>query len=229
MSCELYQGLLHLNRPDELSSSEVDELRAHLKTCERCAREVERIEHADAFLARLRTYSPAPADPERLTADILRRVRGELTPPHPSGALDRLFDFFLIPAVRFVSVTIILFIVATLGFQSLNLFRGISNLEHDMASSSGRSPKTLYVARSETLEKAASAGIIGPIIHSGTLSFNNGRFQVAAEDAEMIVSSASFKGLPAILGSSILGIDRKTVDKISDEIRATVQLSPRTK
>ena len=100
MNCERYQRLLHLNRLGEMSKQEADDLRQHLRQCEHCSLEWRRIQRAEEFLDPLRSFSPAPPNPGQLTADIMRRVREEVSGEPTRNIVDRILDFFLIPSVR---------------------------------------------------------------------------------------------------------------------------------
>jgi anti-sigma factor RsiW len=125
MSCEHYRQLLHLNRLGELSAGDADDLRQHLELCESCSLEWRRIQRADEFLDPLRSFSPAPPNPENLTTDIMRRVRETVSTEPPQSIIDRILDFFLIPGIRYSTVAIISFMTITLVLQSLFLLDDI--------------------------------------------------------------------------------------------------------
>ena len=158
MSCERYQRLLHLNRSGEISTQEADELRQHLRLCERCALEFQRIERADGFIDRLAAFSPVPKNPEQLTTDILRRVRAESTTSRPLTPFDRILDFFLIPSVRYSSVTIVVLITLTFATQVVMMMDDISNLERHMASPIRmETAEATYSLKSGTLTEVAKS------------------------------------------------------------------------
>ncbi|MDP2887092.1 MAG: zf-HC2 domain-containing protein [Ignavibacteria bacterium] len=224
MSCERYQRLLHLNRSGEISKQEADDLRQHLRLCEKCSLEFQRIQRGDEFIDRLGSFSPAPTNAGKLTADILRRVRAESTKPRSINALDRVLDFFLIPGVRYSAVVVISFVGTAFVLQSLILLDDISNLENRMVSLSGQRTGAVYSARSETLREVAQSAKAQPL--TGTLPFTvtNGRIQVPAKIVDLYLNNNTLKNLPVIIGTSALRVDPKTLEKIVGEIRATVEL-----
>jgi hypothetical protein len=230
MSCERYQKLLHLNRSGELSHQEADELRQHVRLCERCALELQRIERADEFIDRLGTFSPAPQNPEKLTADILRRVRAESTVARPLNALDRLLEFFLIPSVRYSTAAVVLFITLTFMTQALFMLNGISELEGRMASPiRNEATEATYTMKSTTLRDVTRSETGKPLQNGVSLTVTNDRIDVAVKDVDTFLSGSNLRNLPSILGSAALQIDKKTFDKIVNEVRATAELTFRVR
>jgi anti-sigma factor RsiW len=230
MSCERYQRLLHLNRSGEISTQEADELRQHLRLCERCALELQRIGRADRFIDRLGAFAPAPANPEQLTADILRRVRAESMQPRPAGALDRLLEFFLIPSVRYAAAAIVLLITLTSMAQLLTMLNEISTLERRMASpGKNEAAEATYTVQSKTLEEAAKSKTARSIQENISVTVTNGRIDIPAKDIETLLSDSNLRNLPAILGTAALRIDKKTFDKIVNEVKATAELTFRVR
>jgi len=226
MSCERYQRLLHLNRSGEISKHEADELRQHLRLCEECSLELQRIERADGFIDRLGAFSPAPKNPEKLTADILRRVRAESTAPKSLIPLDRLLDFFLLPSVRYSTVAIVLLITMTFMTQLLVMLNDISDLELRMASPlRNKAAEATYTMQSKTLQGVAESERGKFLKENVSFTVTNDRIDVPVKDVDTFLSDYNLRNLPAILGASALGIDQKTLEKIVTDVKATAERS----
>lgn len=226
MSCERYQRLLHLNRPGEISTLEADELRRHLRSCEQCSLELQRIQRADGFLDRLEAFSPAPTNPDKLTADILRRVRAESTTRQSQNLLDRFLNFFLIPSVRYASVSIVVLITITFMTQLLVMMNSIAGLEQRMALPVQRdATEATYTMQSKTLQEVANSERGKTLRENVSLTVTNDRIDVPAKDVDAFLSAPGFRNLSAVIGASVLGIDTKTFEKIVNEVRATAARS----
>jgi hypothetical protein len=226
MSCERYRRLLHLNRSGEISEHEAEELRQHLRLCEKCSLELQRIERADGFIDRLSTFSPISKNPEKLTTDILRRVRAESVAPASSDALDALLDFFLLPSVRYSTVAIIVLILLTPATQLVMMLNDISNLERRMASPVRHdATEATYTIQSKTLRQVATSERGKSLKDNISLTVTNDRIDVSAKDVDSFLSDVSLRNLPTVLGASALGIDEKTVEKIINEVKATAERS----
>jgi anti-sigma factor RsiW len=230
MSCERFQQLLHLNRSGEISAREASELRQHVRLCERCALELQRIERADRFIDRLGAFSPAPNNPEKLTSDVLRRVRAEGVRPKPSGLFDRVLDFFLIPPVRYSAVAIILLVTLTFMTQLLMMLNRISDLEARMAFPVRiDAAEATYTIQSKTLEETATSETGRPLRETVSVTVTNDRIDVPVKDVDTFLSGNNVRTLPAILGTAILQIDKKTLEKIVNEVKATAELTFRVR
>ena len=226
MSCERYQRLLHLNRSGEISTHEADELLQHLRRCEKCSLELQRIERADGFIEYLGAFAPTPKNPDKLTADILRRVRAESTAPRPLSLLDRFLDFFLLPSVRYSTVAIILLIVLTSATELIVMLNDISALEQRMASPVRRdATEATYTMQSKTLQEIATSERGKSIKENVSLTVTNDRIDVSAKDVDAFLSDPGFRSLPTVVGASVLGIDKKTLEKIVNEVKATAERS----
>ena len=222
MSCKQYQQLLHLNRSGEIFRQEADELRQHLRLCEKCSLELQRVERADGFIDRLGAFSPVPKNPEELAANILRRVRAESTARRSLNPLDRFLDFFLLPSVRYATVAIVLLITMTFMAQLLVLMNNISDLEQHMASPVRHdATEATYTMQSETLQEVAKSERGKPLRENVYLTMTDGRIDVSAKEVDSFLSGYDLRNLPAILGASALGIDKKTLEKIVNEVKAT--------
>ena len=225
MSCERYQQLLHLNRPGEISAVDADDLRQHLAHCESCSLEWRRVQRADKFLEPLRSFSPTPPGPEMLTADIMRRVRDTASTGSQRSIIDRILDIFLVPGVRYSAVAAISVVIMSLVAQSLFLLDDISSLENRMVSASIRRAAAVYTARSETLRRVAESEQAQPIVRNLPLTVNGGYIRAQGGRIDDFLSDGSLRKLPAIIGSSALRVDPKTLEKIIGEIRATLELT----
>lgn len=221
---------MHLNRPGEISSQEAEELRQHVRLCERCALELQRIERAGAFTDRLGAYTPAPVNPEKLTADILRSVRAQSIAPQPPGIVGRLLDFFFIPSVRYAAVTVILLVSATSATQLVMVLNDISDLEHQMAAPlRGTTTEAAYTAQSKTLQTVAQSEANKSITTSLSLTLTNDRIDVSAKDADTFLTRYNLDNLSSILGSAALRVDSKTLEKIVNEVKTTAALTFRVR
>ena len=229
MSCERYQRLLHLNRSGEISQQEADELRQHVRLCERCALELQRIERADAFIDRLGAFSPAPLNPEKLTADTLRRVRAEAAAPRWPNTFDRILDFFLIPSVRYSTVTVVLLITMTCMAQLLMMMNDVSRLEQRMASTGRDATEATYSMQSKTLQEIAQSEPGRPLQKNVSLTMTNDHIDIPAKNVETFLSGSNLRALPTILGSAALHIDKKILQNIVNEVEATAELTFRVR
>jgi hypothetical protein len=208
-----------------MSKQEADDLRQHLRLCEHCSLEWRRIQRAEEFLDPLRSFSPAPSNPGQLTADIMRRVREEASGEPTRNIVDRILDFFLIPSVRYSAVVVISFVGTAFVLQPLILLDDISNLENRMVSLSGQRTGAVYSARSETLREVAQSAKAQPLTATLPFTVTDGRIQVPAKIVDLYLNNNTLKNLPMIIGTSALRVDRKTLEKIVGEIRATVELT----
>ncbi len=230
MSCKRYQRLLHLNRSGEISAQEADELRQHVRLCERCALEFQRIERADGFIDCLGAFVPSPGNPEKLTADILRRVRAESAAPRQLDAFDRVLDFFLIPSVRYSAVALVLLLTLTFMTQLLMVMNDISHLEQRMASPiRNEAARAIYTMQSKTLQEVAKSETGKSLQENVSLTVTNDRIDVPVKDVDMFLSGNTLRGLPAFLGTAALRIDKKTLEKIVNEVKATAELTFRVR
>lgn len=225
MSCKRYQQLLHLNRTGEISEADAENLRVHLARCQQCSHEWRRLQRADELLRPMKSFTPPPPDPEKLTADIMRRVRGTTETESSPGVVNRILDLFLIPGIRYSAAAFITAVTLAFTFQSLTLLNQISALEQRMSSWTSRDREAAYTSHSETLREVVQS----EKIHSPTagMSFDpvNGRLRVPANDVDAFLSPANLQRLSSIIGSSALQVDHKTIEKIVGEIKATVKLS----
>jgi hypothetical protein len=225
MSCERYQRLLQLNREGEITEEELRELRLHVKQCERCAFELQRIERADGFIDRIRVHTPVPAEPERLTANIMRGVRAEPATSKPVNPIDRVLDFFLLPRVRHASIAVILLMTSTFLIELGGTFNRISDLERHLATPPHNDAVAVYTVQSKTLQQIATSDRGRPIMDNVALTVTNDRFDIPVKDADALLSGIALKNVPALVGTSVLGIDRKTFENIINEVQSTAELT----
>jgi hypothetical protein len=150
--------------------------------------------------------------------------------PRPAGALDRLLEFFLIPSVRYAAAAIVLLITLTSMAQLLTMLNEISTLERCMASpGKNEAAEATYTVQSKTLEEAAKSKTARSIQENISVTVTNGRIDIPAKDIETLLSDSNLRNLPAILGTAALRIDKKTFDKIVNEVKATAELTFRVR
>jgi len=226
MSCKHYQRLMHLNRAGELSQEEAEDLRQHVRLCERCALELQRLERADQFFDHLSEYSPVPSHPGKLTADILHRIKAEPVQPNSRQTLDLILDFFLLPAVRYASVAVVLLVTGTFMVQLTTTLDRISELEQRMASPGriGASEAT-YTIQSKTLQEVAASERGKSFQNNIPLTVTNNHIAISAKDVDTFLAGHVLDNLPAFVGTTALGIDKETFDKIVNEVKATAELT----
>lgn len=132
MSCKKYQKLLHLNRVGELTMRQHEQLERHLKNCENCLKEKQKIEETDFVINSISRVKPIISEPEKLTDDIIGRIKqvsSRKSNIRQSSRIEILLNYFSIPRVRLGLVcALLLFIMTSFIHESLILGR-ISRLE----------------------------------------------------------------------------------------------------
>ena len=224
MSCTYFQQLLHLNRTGELSGKEAEELREHLRLCESCSLEFQRIQRADHFINRLTLFSPVPRNEEQLTAAIMQRVRRSAAPSVPAGLADRILDLFIKPPVRFAAAAVIVLILFTFGIQLYTTLNSIADLEFQMASVRGRASSAgepTITAQSSTLQEVTRSKSGRSVADELSLTASDGRIEVPEKNVQSVLSMYNMGVVSATVDSSVLHLDRKTLEKIIIEIRST--------
>jgi hypothetical protein len=53
----------------------------------------------------------------------------------------------------------------------------------------------------------------------------NDRIDVSAKEVDAFLSDPGFKNLTTVVGASVLGIDKKTLERIVNEVKATAERS----
>ena len=226
MNCDDYQRLLHLNRSGEISSHEADDLRDHLRLCEKCRIEYQRIQQADKLLNPLAAFTPAPKNPANLTADIMRRVREDVPSPSRSRLVDSILDFFLPPAIRYATAVVVLLIISTFLYQLVTTLNDVASVEQEMATVSGQkaiAPQATYTAESKTLEKVAASRDVKAAAGTLPVTMNGGQIEVSARVLQSIAPIYDLRAVSTVIGSSALHLDRKTLEKIINEVKATAE------
>ena len=226
MNCDDYQRLLHLNRSGELSAQEAEDLRSHLRLCEKCTLEYQRIQRADELLDPVAAVTPALNNPETLTANIMRGVRDASRSPERRGLLDPLLDFFLPPLVRYAAAVAVLLIVSTFLYQLMTTLNKVASVEQQMASVSGQRtaiPQPTYTAESKTLEELAKTKDVKAAAETLPVTVKGGQIEVSTRALESIVPIYDLRTVSAAVGSSALHIDKKTLEKIINEVKATAE------
>jgi hypothetical protein len=114
--------------------------------------------------------------------------------------------------------------------QLLTMLNGISGLEQRMASPTrNEATEETYEIQSTTLRDITKSER-GKALQSGvSLTVTNDRIDVPVKDVDAFLSSDNLRNLPAILGTAALQIDKKTVEKIVNEVKATAELTFRVR
>jgi hypothetical protein len=143
---------------------------------------------------------------------------------------DRVLDFFLIPSVRYSTLAIVLLVTLTFMTQLLSLLNDVSSLEARMASRNGNeTTEATYTLESKTLEETAKSETGKPLRESVSVAVTNDRIDVPVKAVDAFLSGNDVRNLPAMLGTAILQIDRKTLEKIVNEVKATAELTFRVR
>lgn len=227
MKCRKYQRLLHLNRTGEISEREAEQLRQHLAVCKRCSLELQRIQQVETKIEQLRKAVPAISNPDKLATDIMRQVRADANESRSLNPLDWILDFFGRSAVRYAAVAVIVLVTASFLLQLLTTLEGVYTLEQRIASSdqstAGSGP--IYTVESKSLKEIANSKSVKPLIRDLPCSVSDGSVSVRAKDIESILSTYNLKDLSSLVGSSVLGVDRKTLSKIIDDITTKTEIT----
>ena len=230
MNCRDYQRMLHLNRTGEISAREAEDLRQHLRLCEKCTLEYQRIQRADELVDRIASVTPAHRNPEKLTADIMRSVREESASPMEADVLTQILDFFLQPAARTATVAIILLIISTFMYQLMATLDGVSGVEQQMVLISSQTsvfPQPTYTAESKTLGEVAKSKDVKSVAQTLPVTVRGSQIEVPAKALESIIPIYDLRTVSAVIGSSALHIDKETFEKIVNEMKATAELTLR--
>ena len=226
MNCKDYQRLLHLNRTGEISAREAEELRQHLRRCEKCTLEYRRIQRAGELVDRVASFTPTHKSPEKLTAAIMRSVRAESASPKHNDTVTQILDFFLQPAVRYGTVVAVLLIISTFMYQLMTTLDAIATVEQQMALISDQTsavPHSTYTAESKTLEEVAKSKDVRSVAGALPVAVKGSQIEVSATTLESIAPIYDLRAVTVAIGSSALHIDKKTLEKIIGEVKATAE------
>jgi hypothetical protein len=114
--------------------------------------------------------------------------------------------------------------------QLLTMLNGISDLEQRMASPiRNEATEATYTMQSTTLRDVTRSETGKPLQNGVSLTVTNDRIDVPVKDADTFLSGSNLRNLPAILGTAALQIDKKTVEKIVNEVKATAELTFRVR
>lgn len=220
MNCKQFDRLLHLNRPGELSELEAELLINHLKTCERCALEKQRIEQADELIQRARGTVPFHSNPEQLIAATMRGVRAATSEPTWSPVIESVLDFFWNPGVRLCAIALVFAAFGTFSYQFLNMFNSIYDLEQAVRRGSQRPPMstTAYSVESKAVKELTGSQEFRALLSDGRYRMSNGQVIVRQSDIASIVSAIELRSLTTNLAASVLHIEKSKLDKIVEDI-----------
>lgn len=114
--------------------------------------------------------------------------------------------------------------------QLLTMLNGVSDLEQRMAlPRRNEAAEASYTVQSKTLRGVAMSGAGKSLQENISLTVTNDRIDVPVKDADAFLSDYNFEDLPAILGTKVLKIDKKTLEKIVKEVKATAELTFRVR
>ncbi|NIM11534.1 MAG: hypothetical protein GTO45_05520 [Candidatus Aminicenantes bacterium] len=139
-----YQKLLYLYRSGELSRREIKKLERHLDRCEECAREKLQIEKTERLMAKARSTTPLPPNPQELTERIMQTLQYEQLEGLGIKGVKykyRWLDWFYFPKVRFAMVGIVLVVLGIFILQSTMILHRVSSLEQKMALQAARAER----------------------------------------------------------------------------------------
>ena len=144
MRCRKINDLLYL-KPEELTSDELNSVKAHISECRLCSKEFAEITLTNEFIARLSGSQPFLTNETDFIDEIMQRI--EQAEPLPARSflndiLDKFSHFFLHTAVRATAAAIILILVSTFLFQQYTVFNSVSTLEDKLAVENGNSTAT---------------------------------------------------------------------------------------
>jgi hypothetical protein len=141
--------------------------------------------------------------------------------------VDRIVEIFLQPAIRYAAVAVVLAITTTFAVQLLATLNDIYTLEQRMATPrsnlAGSTPT--YTAESKTLRDVARSETAKGLSGNVPFSVTDGRIEVPEKEVESLLSAYNVKNLTTILGSTALHIDKKTLERIVNEVKATAKRS----
>lgn len=78
--CQSYEELVSAYLDDELSATELLELSGHLKSCQRCSRQMEELFSLKNALHQAEPFWPKPAPSETFMPDLMKRLTREADP-----------------------------------------------------------------------------------------------------------------------------------------------------
>jgi len=220
MNCKQFDRLLHLNRPGELSKLEAELLISHLKTCERCALEKQRIEHADELIERARGIVILPSNAEKLIAATMRGVRAAASKPSWSPAIESILDFFWQPGVRLCAITLVLAAVGTFSYQFLNMFNSIYELEQAVRQGTQRPPMsaTAYSFDSKAVKELTGSKQLQALLPAGQYRLSDDQIVVRHSGIASILSAVELRSFTTNIAASVLHIEKSKLDKIVGDI-----------
>jgi hypothetical protein len=217
MNCDHFERLLHLNRTGELSSREAELLRQHLRVCEKCVIAQRRIAEGDLLMSQLRSATPVPASPEKLTADIMRRVRLSASEIQSAGLIDRVLDFFSLPSVRIATMALTCVAVGLFTVQYLAMLNDIHNLEASAMEKSHSAPASaevysLQMRSSQELTRLSKD--LQKLVPSSEYTLADNQILIRQSSLSSVLSSPGVGSITTTVASSLLHIEKSKLDRI---------------
>lgn len=210
MNCEEAIRLIHLNAADETSARESEQLRAHLLSCEGCAREARLVRQTEDTFNQLRASVPVLPRPGDLVESILARITEGPHRRSPSrGSLEAFLALSTRPAFKLAYAAVVLTFVFLFMLQQADAFRSVEALGEKLAQT--QRPLVTDVRYSMTLEDAR--GIVGTtelesFVEGTPILVSSDRISVRKSDLESWAPSLGSRLSSRVLGSSYTPIER---------------------
>ena len=219
MKCDRYRHMLYLYRDGELSRREAEELRQHMRECESCRMEGERISVFNQSISHLRTFRPVYRGAHASTTAILARVRSSANPA-AAGFTDRLLDLFILPRVRIASASFIMVAVGLFLFQYSTFFWDIQSLEvaATARSNSTSHSEVLYSVASPELLRLVESKDVRNLIPAGQYKIVQGQILVPRNNVSSLLSVYDLRSVTSFVTSTVLHVDKARMDSIIDDV-----------
>lgn len=220
MNCDRVRPMLFLYRFGELSQPQTKEVLAHLRACERCRLEKDRIDSTETIIQRVRSYTPEVDNPDHLTSTIVSKVRQLHSVARRAGIIDGLLDLFVLPRVRIVSATFVVLAIGTFLVQYFSFFADIHGMElsSERRNRTSSTSEVTYAVETKRLQELTHSSDIQSLIPPGQYWVNDGQILVHESDVTSFLSSYALQSLTSTVASSVLHVDKKKLDKIIEGV-----------
>jgi hypothetical protein len=227
MNCTTAQRLLDLYRPGERSEKETRALAEHIRICERCSREKERIEKAALLLKPLPSTNVRPPQPERLTRAILEGIR-DADLPVRHGPLDRIIESFFHPVVRNASLAFVTTAIAVFSFQWVTLMNDLRHLEElqHQGHDGFITREYVYSVHASALPGVASLLHSEPLLDVVRWRQNDGIIQLRQSEVNFLLSSENARSFERAVETATLHIGPHQLDEIVHDIAVSLNTIP---
>jgi hypothetical protein len=161
-----------------LTKDQANELGRHVKTCADCATYMQEAKDVMRRMKALRSFEPAPRDPQVLTADILnavdraRRNHGAAGP----SLFGRLIEFLSYRTVRIVYGTFVLSSVGLFLGQQLTVATDVQSLEEKLVQRQEGKPgiQVVYAVPSDLVNRLPQSGQLRSYLETSTAGADEG-------------------------------------------------------